>query len=406
MEFIIRNEKWLLISYAVVAFIVYQVFNFYYLKAGFNFPDEDRFFLSALKFSQTGEFWTFNYRQWDMPGVAIIYSPLASIFSAERDFILATRVFHSILLIVNAILLYKISYLIFESKLASIFTFIVTLCYPFFVYYQGLILSENLFIFFLVAGFYMLFGWSKNGFPLDRYFYGALIFLTTSVYMKATLTILPPLLVAFFYFMNEKKIFPTLKVLLISVVVYVMIMSPWWVRSYDLFDKVVPFTSTSTMNMYLGNNPSNKNGGCDWATDAEIKLYSTYEISESEYMNIYTDATKKFIQENPQRFVELMWLKFKRFWNVTPNHEKYNKGKYKYLSLMSYGVVLFLAIISFFIYYKRFKDLVPIYTLFLYFTVVHIVTIASIRYRLPIEPFLIVLASGVIAFMDKKVARN
>ncbi len=403
MNAIFSNEKKLLIFIGIIAFTIYQFFNFYYLKAGFNFPDEDRYYYAALKFAQTGEFWTFNYRQWDMPGVAIIYSMIASIFGNETEFILATRVFQSLLLIINAILLYRISYLVFENKLASVFTFIVTLFYPFFIYYQGLILSENLFIFFLILGFYMIFNWSKRGFLLDKYFYGSLVFLTLSVYMKATLTILPPLLVAFFYFINNHtKILSTFKIFAISIGVYVLMMSPWWIRSYSLFNEVIPFTSTSSMNMYLGNNPKNKYGGCDWATDAEIRLYSTYEISELEYKSLYTNATKKFITENPDRFLELSWLKFKRFWNITPNHEKYNHGKYKYISILSFGVILFLSIISFILYYKKFKQLAPIYVLIFYFTLIHIITIASIRYRLPIEPFLIVLASGTIAFFDKK----
>jgi len=402
MNFILKNEKQLLIILTLVAFLIYQVFNFFYLKAGFNFPDEDRFYLSALKFSETGEFWTFNYRQWDMPGVAIIYSVIASFFPEEKEFILATRLFQSILLLLNAFMLFKISYLLFKSKLASFFTFTVVLFYPFFIYYQGLILSENLFIFFLILGFYSIFLWAEKGFSLDRYFVGSILFLTLSVYMKATLTILPPLLITFFYFLNHLKIVSTLKILVLSSLFYAVIMSPWWIRSYELFDKVVPFTSTSFMNMYLGNNPKNMNGGCDWGSDAEIRLFSTYEMSELDYMNIYTEATKTFIKNNPERFVELMWLKFKRFWNIVPNHENYSSGKYKYLSLMSYGLILLLSIISFFIYYKKFKNLVPIYVLFFYFTFVHIITIASIRYRLPIEPFLIVIASGIIALIEKK----
>jgi hypothetical protein len=37
--------------------------------------------------------------------------------------------------------------------------------------------------------------------------------------------------------------------------------------------------------------------------------------------------------------------------------------------------------------------LAPLYLVFGYFTFVHIVTIASLRYRFPIEPLLIVLAA-------------
>ena len=402
MNNVIDKETHIVFWGAILAFTIYQVFNFWYLPHGFVFPDEDRFYYSALKFLETGEFWSFNYRQWDMPGIAIIYSNIAYFFSEESEFILATRVFQSLLLISNAIMLKKISYIIFKNKFSSIFVYLSVLFYPFFVFYQGLILSENLFIFFMILGFFMLYKWSDTGFELNRYFYTSILFLTVSVYMKATLTFLPPLMATTFYLVNRFSIKHTSKVMLISAGVYILLMSPWWIRSYVLFDKVVPFTTTSTMNMYLGNNPKNISGGCDWAQDAEIKLYSTYEVSEMEYMNIYTQATRKFIKENPDRFFSLIWLKFKRFWNVVPNHENYSQGHYKYLSIFSYGIILLLSMVSFFIYRREYKTLIPIYILILYFTFIYSITIASIRYRLPIEPFLIVLASGTIAVVYNK----
>lgn len=402
------SKNWLLFLSAGLAFVVYQVFNFLYLPAGFNFPDEDRFYLSALKLVETGEYWTFNYRQWDMPGIAVILSPIAFVFRGEQEFILATRVFQSCLLIANAVMLRQISLMLFKNRGAGMFVYLVVLFYPFFVYYQGLILSENLFIFFLIIGFFMLYRWQKAGFGLTSPFlYAAVGALTLSVYMKATLTYLPPLIIAGFYVMNHKLSLKNILLpLAISALVYGLVMSPWWIRSYTLFERVIPFTTTSTMNMYLGNNPKNLTGGCDWATDAEIRLYSTYEIPEMEYMTLYTDATKTFIRENPDRFIALAWMKFKRFWNVIPNHEKYSKGHYKYLSLFSYGVILLMSIISFFLHIKKFRTLTPFYMLIGYFVFVHCVTIASIRYRLPIEPFLIVMASGCISYFTDRFKPN
>jgi hypothetical protein len=46
---------------------------------------------------------------------------------------------------------------------------------------------------------------------------------------------------------------------------------------------------------------------------------------------------------------------------------------------------------------RRLGLLAPIYLLIGYFTIVHIVTIASLRYRLPLEPLLVLLAVGPIA---------
>jgi hypothetical protein len=147
------------------------------------------------------------------------------------------------------------------------------------------------------------------------------------------------------------------------------------------------------MNMYLGNNPKNTTGGIDWAKDAELKLYSADEISEMEYLELYKKETVKFIRMYPKNFFYLAWLKFKRFWNIIPNAEIYNSGLYKYIAFLTFGPVLLLSLISIIFSRRYFYKLLPIYILIGYMTLIHCFTIASLRYRLPIEPFLIILAS-------------
>ena len=147
------------------------------------------------------------------------------------------------------------------------------------------------------------------------------------------------------------------------------------------------------MNMYVGNNPKNTTGGVDWSKDAELKLYSSDEISELEYMDLYKKETLRFVSENPGRYLNLCWLRFKRFWNIVPNAAPYDRGLYKYVSMLSFGPILFLAILSLCFSGRFWVKLVPIYLIVIYLTFIHCATIASLRYRLPVEPFLIILAS-------------
>jgi hypothetical protein len=39
-----------------------------------------------------------------------------------------------------------------------------------------------------------------------------------------------------------------------------------------------------------------------------------------------------------------------------------------------------------------------------YFTFVHMVTISSLRYRLPLEPFLVIFAAGALALFGRRFA--
>jgi hypothetical protein len=86
-------------------------------------------------------------------------------------------------------------------------------------------------------------------------------------------------------------------------------------------------------------------------------------------------------------------VKFLRFWRLWPYADEYTDWKFIAASLISYGPVLLLSIV-FLVFYSRkvFRAIVPILLFIAYLTAVHVITIASLRYRLPLEPFLIVFA--------------
>jgi hypothetical protein len=76
------------------------------------------------------------------------------------------------------------------------------------------------------------------------------------------------------------------------------------------------------------------------------------------------------------------------------------------ITSLSFGPILVLGLIAAFSLRKQFWTLLPVYLLFAYFTAVHMVTIASLRYRLPLEPFLILLAAGPIATLYSRHAEG
>ena len=56
--------------------------------------------------------------------------------------------------------------------------------------------------------------------------------------------------------------------------------------------------------------------------------------------------------------------------------------------------------------WRKWGSLAPLYMVIGYFTLVHMVSIASLRYRLPIEPLLIALAAGPIGALVEWVRRH
>jgi len=399
----IRNKHLLIVG--IFAFFVYQGINFIYFPLSITFGDEGRFINEAIKMSQIGEFWNFKDRAWEMPLTAILYSAFYTILGNERDLIIIVRLFQSLLLILQAVLLYKISLKIFDDKISAFLTFVIVLFYPFFIYYQALLLSETLFNTILVVSFYYIYKWYENDFILDKTFIFANVFLVLSIYVKGTLSILPPLLLAVFFLMNKYELKGTLKVLLFSIGFYIILMSPWWIRNYSIFNQFVPLTTSSGKVLYLGNNPANKFGGNDMAVDVNVEEFVKIALIEDELEKnrVFKEKAIEFIKNNPDRFLELMILKLKRFYNIIPNAEKFSQGYYKWVSLLSYGAIFILFLASIFIHIKYFKRLSAIYILFLYFTLLHMIFIASLRYRLPLELFMILLSSNILSLLYRRI---
>jgi hypothetical protein len=194
---------------------------------------------------------------------------------------------------------------------------------------------------------------------------------------------------------ERRRIGQTFRILVVSTLVYCTLLAPWWVRNYAVFGEFVPFTTGAGLNLYLGNNPANREGGIDWAHDTDPQRVAAINAiaSETERGRAFTAEAVKYILQEPGVFVERMGQKFLRYWNPAPNASAFRSIFFILISAGSFGPILLLALVSAVRNRHRFGALSPIYLLIGYFTLVHIVVIASLRYRLPLEPFLILLAS-------------
>lgn len=399
-RFLFFNKK----NIAIFAFLIYAVYNFAYLPAHTLFPDESRFMGEAIDFVKYGEFRIGSDRAWEMPLTGAFYGLIYFITGSEPYLVYFIRFLQSLMLIVQAFMLAEISLLLFKDLKASKLTFVIVLFYPFFVYYQALLLSETIFMTFLIGAFLAFYKWYEDDFVINKNFYLYIILITLSVYTKATLSFFIPILAPLVVLVISKNFVKSIQVFLFSILTYAALLSPWWIRNYIIFDAFVPFSTSSGMNFYLGNNEHNLNGGCDWSQDVDPKKVEHLNSIENEIERntAYTSEAKQYIVQNPERFLELAILKFKRYYNVIPNAEGFNSGLYKWISILSYGVILAFALYGVIVTRKEYKMLFPIYLLFAYFTFIHIVIIASLRYRLPLEPFMILFASvAIVNFYSK-----
>jgi hypothetical protein len=346
-----------------------------------------------------------------MPGTALFFAPAVWAFGAHGA-VIAIRIAQAVLLVIQCGLIAAIARRIFGKPATAFVASCIAAVYPFLLFYQGLLLSETLFNTLLLTGVAALFWWRDRGLRVDTAFVATCVSLAAATLTKATLTLLPPLLLAATAWAAGATWRRTIGILIAASCLYAAFMSPWWIRNAEVLHAFVPFTTSSAMNLYLGNNRDNPDVGIDWDHDAEPAVVAAFKALPDELarQRAYNKAALDYIKANPGTFVQAAAKKFLRFWNIVPNASEYRGRAYAIISIASFGSVLVLALLCALRQWRQWRALLPLYLIIGYFTFVHVVTIASLRYRFPIEPLLIVMAAepaaALVATMRGSLARR
>jgi 4-amino-4-deoxy-L-arabinose transferase-like glycosyltransferase len=284
-------------------------------------------------------------------------------------------------------LVHQTTLTVFADRAAANLAALATAVYPYFIFYAVVGLTETLFIFLLLAAFLC---WYRGQFA------GAGVFAVLSILTKPTIDILVPLLIVYFALVVHRlPLRQTLRHLAVYALIYCLLLSPWWLHNYRDTGTFIRLNSGSGMMLYTGNNPHNQTGGA-LDTDADRDQFLTIRDPVVRDRAMWA-AGIAYIKDNPGRFIELAGLKFVRFWRLWPYAPDYGSRLYVVMSLVSFVPVLALSMFYGFVSNRReLFNVVPILLLIGYVTAIHMVLAASLRYRLPLEPFLICFAATVL----------
>jgi len=281
-------------------------------------------------------------------------------------------------------LIYLLSVEIFKKEWVGYIAASIAAFYPFFVFYSLVKVTETLYIFVLCLG--VLFLYRK------AYFWGS-VALVISILIRPTLDLLAPIMIfVFAFFVHRLSWKISLFKVLVYGLVYFCLMSPWWAHNYQKYDQFVRLNLGTGLVVYYGNCCAvTKDGAVDLTADFNcLATFGSIEDPILRNKEMVHEGVR-CIQENPERAVKLFISKILEFWRVAPH--SHSLLKY-YSGLFSYGLVFLLSVI--FIIRKGreyFIVLLPVFLLIGYLTLVHACTFAYVRYRLPLEVFLIILAS-------------
>ena len=186
-------------------------------------------------------------------------------------------------------------------------------------------------------------------------------------------------------------------------------MLPWWVRNYCVVGRFVPTTLQVGASLYDGWNPQ-ATGASDLSFVARFAQLERHPPLSPHQLNacfeyrmnqrLWQEAIR-WARANPGRVAKLAVVKFVRMWNIWPNEPGLSSWPIRLAVLATYIPIMVLAILG---AIRSLRSGWPYLLCCLpaaYFSLLHVVFVSSIRYRVPAMLMLIVLAGGVLGSLAR-----
>ena len=306
-----------------------------------------------------------------------------------------------------------------NRRIASLLAAAIVAINPFLLFFSALLLSETLFTAMLVWGMLCLIVGGRGGRLVPRTdggdltpfrpWRGTLLWLGGGLLLAMSTLVRPsaaPLalllgiaaafaarpargngLIAF----RPRWPFPVATTMLLLTVAVLL---PWAYRNRQVVGDWVWTTTNSGVTAYDGFNPD-ATGASDQAVLRNLpQLSAMNEVERSTYLS---SRAIEFIRENPVQALELAAVKAGRTWSPIPLSADYGNWTYRLVG-MAYSLPLdLLALVGLFAAPIRRSAKAFLLTPVVYFTLVHMASVGSLRYRVPVEPLLAVLAAAGLA---------
>jgi hypothetical protein len=138
----------------------------------------------------------------------------------------------------------------------------------------------------------------------------------------------------------------------------------------------------------------NKTGGGIRELDFSTKQFDGTYKNPVERDSALAKAALDYVKQDPKAFAERAWIKFIRFWRLWPYFDQYAKPFYIAMYIVTYVPIFILTLVYLAFWGLRdFWRIVPLLAFGGYLTLVNVVFVTSLRYRLPLEPFMIMFAA-------------
>ena len=181
---------------------------------------------------------------------------------------------------------------------------------------------------------------------------------------------------------------------------FALCMVPWWVRNLQVTGHFVATTLQVGASLYDGLNPAADGG-------SNMSFVPQFAAQQHVFDSMGADADFEYrlnrrleraaidwAVANPARVAELAWIKFVRIWNMWPNEPSLRNWPLRLTVFATYTPLLCLGLVGIWRFTRGGWPYILAWLPAVYFTLLHLVFVGSLRYREPAMLALTVLAAG------------
>lgn len=175
----------------------------------------------------------------------------------------------------------------------------------------------------------------------------------------------------------------------------------WIARNHHALGGFTPISTNGGYNLWLGNYPGvtastgNRPAFKDMESEEE-RIWLEHD-DERDRDIAYFRAARHYISADQRHFIELTLSKVVYLWNLYPQPMTTDRPRLSFehlASILSYGLLLPLALAWLLVRVRRDSASVMVLGLFLAFSLVHGVFLSKVRFRLPLDSFVIIYGTG------------
>jgi len=265
---------------------------------------------------------------------------------------------------------------------------------PILLYFNALVLTELPFIALLLGSLYGLLRYRETYQTQWAWLAGALMGLGILTRSSSLLLFVPYLLLtlilpAITTAERDKQRLRRPRAATLFLFGMLLVLFPTIYRNYQLFGEFVPVRTGSGASLLESLGP-----WADGGPGMEKIEYPSVPTDADEVRRdvIYREAALSWTRAHPTETLSLAWLKLTRTWSITMNAPGYQTGVYAVICWLSVFPIFVLGAIGIWQQRGRWWLLAFLLAPAAYFTLVHMVFVGSVRYRLPAMPMIFILA--------------